>query len=65
VIAEEDPPVAVLVLEEPDLGIEVLAGAAVLEADAVLPVVVFGVDVVGVVAPVRPGVSVRAPKPPS
>ena len=57
-----DAPVAVLVLEEADLGIEVLAGPPVLEADAVRPVVVFGVDVVGVVAPGQARASRFAPR---
>ena len=48
--ADEEPPVAVLVLEEADLGVEVLARFAVLEPDPVMPVVLFRVDVVGVVA---------------
>ena len=48
--AEQEPAVAVLVLEEPDLGVEVLAGLPVLESNPVMTVVPFRVDVVGVVA---------------
>src|SRR5688572_3549832 len=54
VIPEEDATVALFVFDESGFGIEILAGASVLEPGPMPTIVVFGVDVVGKVASRQP-----------
>jgi hypothetical protein len=61
--ADEEPSIAVLILEKAHLGIEVLSGFAVLESNPVATVIKLRVGVVGVIAAAEPGGFGRASDP--